>query len=81
MIVLALFALVFAIVGCLSTFAPQYMADYLKRHNMPVRIGSTVETTPRNVRTVGIGFLGLVMLLVAVLIVFATVPGLQLPFA
>jgi hypothetical protein len=80
-IVLTLFAVVFAIVGCLSTFAPRYMADYLKRHNMPVRIGSTVETTPRNVRTVGVVFLGFVILLVVVVIVVATVPDLELPFA
>ena len=81
MTVLALFAVVFAIVGGLSTFAPRYMADYVRRHNMPVRIGSTVETTPRNVRIVGIGFLGFVVLLVVLIILVATVPGFELPFA
>ncbi|HWU31555.1 MAG TPA: hypothetical protein VN108_01705 [Marmoricola sp.] len=81
MIVLALFAVVFAIVGCVLTFAPRWMADYLTRHNMPVRIGSTVETTPRNVRSVGVLFLGFAILLVVLDTVVATVPDIELPFA
>jgi hypothetical protein len=83
-IVLILFSVVFAIVGCFAVFAPRTTAQYLKRRDMPVRIGSTVETTPRNVRTVGIVFLVIAIalgVLGVLVVVGATVPGLQLPFA
>jgi hypothetical protein len=79
-VLIGFLAVAFGALGCLSTFAPSRTAEFLRARLIPVRIGTTVETTSRNVRIVGIVFLGVAVISLAGLIVMLTIPGMQLPF-